>query len=443
MKRRDFLKYSLATSTALILKQNIPSNVAKAATLQIEPQVSGLALHSSLSETSVWSFAAKGSPELRFKQGDKASIRVLNSLKEGVSVHWHGLRVPNAMDGVANLTQDPIKSGDLFDYEFDLLDAGTYWYHTHSNSQEQLGRGLAGAFIIEETNPPDVDYDVALLMQDWRLNQQGQIENDFNSMRDLAHDGRLGNAVSVNSQIQPSFEFFESSRVRLRFINASTARFYKPQLPESWNAWLISKDGQAVTVNPYSPTLLGPGMRVDVIADVQAGQFEVIDTAYQPYLLLQLRSQASQQELRDFVPEAVTPNPIALASADSQHLELILAGGAMSGMMGMGGGNIWKLNNKSLSENLKNTKPMFMLEQNKSYTMTIKNKTSFAHPMHMHGHTFQILTDNESRLSDTLLLLPNEEKDISFVADNVGDWLIHCHVLGHQASGMMAVMKVV
>jgi len=372
----------------------------------------------------------------------------LNRLSEDVSVHWHGLREPNDMDGVAKLTQEPIQSGAAFDYEFDLADACTYWYHTHSNSQEQLGRGLAGAVIIEEANPPDVDDDVVILLQDWRLNQRGQIANDFYRMHDLAHDGRLGNVVSVNTQIQPSFAFAENSRVRLRFINASSARFYRPRLPESWNAWVIAKDGQAVNPSPYRPSLLGPGMRIDVVVDVQAGQFEVLDSAYEPYRLFGLASQEAQNTLRDFAPEALAPNPIALASTNPQALELSLEGGAMSGMMGMRGGGIWTLNSKSLSEDLKNAQAMFLLEQNQSYKMTIKNKTNFVHPMHMHGHTFQILTENnqtlsEPRLSDTVLLQANEEKEISFVADNLGDWLIHCHVLGHQASGMMAVMKVV
>ena len=455
MNRRTFLKrslgYGLGVGAAVALGRFSLPSYASAANVSgdLEPQATPLQLHPSLDATTVWSFAAGASPVLRYKQGEQLSLRVANKLDESVGVHWHGLRVPNAMDGVPGVTQASVLSGETFDYDFLLEDAGTYWYHTHSNSQEQLGRGLAGALIVEEKRPPDVDEDLVLLLQDWRLNNGAQVENDFYNGHDLAHSGRLGNAVSVNAEIQPNFTVRPGSRLRLRFINASTARLYRPTLPEGWTAWLVALDGQPVPVTPYEATLLAPGMRADLIVDVPAQpRVTVSDTAYEPYPLFTFEASGEGRSARTTVPEALEPNPIALPTNAAERLDLVLEGGAMSSMMsGMMGRGVWFLNGGALKEG-DNPTPLFVLEQGRSYRIAITNKTAFPHPMHLHGHTFQVLSQNgkalaQPRLSDTALLLPEARTDIAFVADNPGDWMLHCHVLGHQAGGMMALVKVV
>src|SRR3546814_19378323 len=87
-------------------------------------------------------------PEIRLRQGDRLRVLVENRLDEETTVHWHGIRLPNAMDGVPHLTQKPIGPGETFAYAFDLPDAGTYWYHAHQRSFEQVGRGLYGALKL-------------------------------------------------------------------------------------------------------------------------------------------------------------------------------------------------------------------------------------------------------------------------------------------------------
>jgi FtsP/CotA-like multicopper oxidase with cupredoxin domain len=113
--------------------------------------------------TEVWTYnGSVPGPELRFRQGERLKLEVENALGAHTTVHWHGIRLPNAMDGVPRLTQAPIgANGGRFVYEFDLPDAGTYWYHPHLGEGEQLGRGLYGALIVEERDPPAVDRDVA------------------------------------------------------------------------------------------------------------------------------------------------------------------------------------------------------------------------------------------------------------------------------------------
>lgn len=131
-------------------------------------------------------------PPLRVRQGERVRIAVENRLAEETTAHFHGIRLPNAMDGVPHLTQQPIAPGQTFSYDFSVPDAGTYWYHSHQRSAEQVGRGLYSAFIVEERESIRVDRDVVWLLSDWRLLPNGQISNDFRNMHDMAHNGRVG-----------------------------------------------------------------------------------------------------------------------------------------------------------------------------------------------------------------------------------------------------------
>src|SRR5260370_30291993 len=125
--------------------------------------------------TAVWAYdGTVPGPELRVRQGDPVRIVVSNGLGEDTTGHWHGIRLPNAMDGVPGLTQKPIRPGESFTYEFTPPDAGTFWYHPHADTLQQLGRGLAGALIIEEQEPIAVDRDLAWFIEDWRLDGDGR-----------------------------------------------------------------------------------------------------------------------------------------------------------------------------------------------------------------------------------------------------------------------------
>ena len=144
-------------------------------------------------ETAVLAYnATVPGPEIRVRQGGRVRVAVENRLAEDTTVHFHGIRLPNAMDGVPHLTQPPIAPGGTFIYEFGVPDAGTYWYHPHVNSAVQLGRGLSGPFIVEEREPIAVDRDIVWMLSDWRLLPDGQIRDDFGNMHDKAHNGRVG-----------------------------------------------------------------------------------------------------------------------------------------------------------------------------------------------------------------------------------------------------------
>ncbi|MGH8064629.1 MAG: multicopper oxidase domain-containing protein, partial [Candidatus Entotheonellia bacterium] len=178
-------------------------------------------------ETAVWAYnGSVPGPEIRLRQGQRLRVVVENGLGEETTVHWHGLRVPNAMDGVPHLTQKPIAPGESFIYEFDVPDAGTYWYHPHQRSSEQVGRGLYGPLIVEEQAPIHVDRDVVWVLDDWRLLRDASISDDFENFHDISHNGRVGNTVTVNGRIPEVFAVRSGERIRLRLINAANARIF-------------------------------------------------------------------------------------------------------------------------------------------------------------------------------------------------------------------------
>src|SRR3990170_4334932 len=151
-------------------------------------------------QTEVWTYdGAVPGPELRFRQGERLRVELENLLPGDTTVHWHGVRVPNGMDGVPGLTQPPIKAnGGRFVYEFALPDAGTYWYHPHLDSSNQVGRGVYAPLIVEEPEPPRVDRDVVWMLGDWRLDRQARIVADFGHFMDASHAGRIGHTATAN-----------------------------------------------------------------------------------------------------------------------------------------------------------------------------------------------------------------------------------------------------
>src|SRR3546814_4251084 len=161
LTRRAFIASSTATAAAAILPFSLwrPARAAPITEMRLRAAPGRTRLvPEPHGETPAWCYNGQvPGPEIRVRQGDRLRVHVENSLEEETTVHWHGLRVPNAMDGVPHLTQTPIGPGEVFTYEFDAVDAGTFWYHPHQRSFEQVGRGLYGPLIIEEAEAPRVD----------------------------------------------------------------------------------------------------------------------------------------------------------------------------------------------------------------------------------------------------------------------------------------------
>jgi FtsP/CotA-like multicopper oxidase with cupredoxin domain len=362
------------------------------------------------------------------------------------------------MDGVPYLTQPPIApDGGRFLYEFGLPDAGTYWYHPHLGSPEQVGRGLYGALIVEEREPPAVDRDVVWVLSDWRLDRKARIAGDFRSFMDSSHAGRIGNTVTINGAVRESFSVRAGERIRLRLINASNARIYGLGF-EGHDPWLIAFDGQPLEPRSLGKEgiVLGPAQRADLIIacnGAPGSRHRVVDDFYpqHAYRVLDLvySGDAPLRSASRDIPR-LPPNPFARPDLTRAQRRRIVFGGGMMGAMPVQRehkGMFWTVNGKPAADDTHHHEPLLTLAHGRSYVLELVNDTAWHHPIHLHGHVFMVLTrDGRSDLrgesGDTVLINPRSRAEIAFVADNPGNWMLHCHILEHLASGMMATIRI-
>ncbi len=418
--------------------------------------------------TAVWAYDGQvPGPVLRVRQGETLRVQVVNDLAEPTTVHWHGLRIPNAMDGVPALTQAPIAAGGgRFDYAFACPDAGTFWYHPHLRGHVQVDMGLHGALIVDEREPPPVDRDVLWVLDDWRLTRDAAISGDFGAPFDAMHAGRIGNTVTINGAVPDRVALTAGERVRLRLANVANARIFALRF-EGHAPYVIAHDG--MPCEPYLPrrgrVVLGPGMRADLILEARGepgAAYRVIDDFYagQAYEVVTLAYAAGPRpaappvhaDERIRLPANPVPEPdLANALRHAVTFTGGMMGGGMTGggMMGgmMGSGGVWAINGISETDETHARAPLLTLARGRTHVLALDNRTAWWHPIHVHGHSFRIVSRNgvplpRRDLADTTLLPPQETAEIAFVADNPGDWMFHCHVLEHQASGMMTTLRV-
>ena len=470
--RRTFLTSAAALAAGALLPASVLGAASvKAFGLRSAPGRKHL-VPEPYGETTVWVYNdALPGPEIRVRQGDRLRVVVENGLDEETTVNWHGVRTPNAMDGVPHLTQAPIAPGESFTYEFDAVDAGTFWYHPHQNSTVQVGRGLYGPLIIEEAEPVRVDRELTWVLDDWRLTKAAAISDDFNNRHDLMHNGRVGNTVTINGRVPESIAVRAGERIRLRLVNAANARIFALDFADL-EPIVIALDGQPVA--PYAPSdglvTLGPAMRMDLILDMtdQPGsRTTVVDRFYQglEYRLLDLAyaetalregapdwpvdlpaNPLPEPDLSDAIRHEVTFNGGMMGQMVMAKMGGSMGDGATGGMMNMmHGEGIWFINGKAATGHV--MEPLLTLPRDRTCILTMTNATAWHHPIHLHGHSFRVLSRDgqptaHREWQDTVLMAPREKVEIAFVADNPGDWMFHCHILEHQAAGMMGVIRV-
>jgi FtsP/CotA-like multicopper oxidase with cupredoxin domain len=219
--------------------------------------------------TPIWGYDGMSpGPTLRVKQGEELKVRLVNDLKQSTVIHWHGLRLPNTMDGVPFLTQKPIEPGESFDYHFAPPDAGTFWYHIHFGSSEQLARGLYGMLVVEERDAPQVDRDLILVVDDWRLMDNGEIQPSFGNFHDAMMAGRLGQYITLNSEDTLDVPVKTNERLRLRIVNTANSRIFQFRIAKHVMR-VMAVDGQPCPPNlaPNNLLRLAPGSRVDLFLD--------------------------------------------------------------------------------------------------------------------------------------------------------------------------------
>lgn len=374
-------------------------------------------------------------PELRVRRGKRVAVDVENGLEEGTSVHWHGIRLENSMDGVPFLTQDLISPNDSKTYNFAPPDAGTFWYHSHHISHEQVAQGMMGALIVEDDTPPDVDHDITVLLSDWLIQEDGSLVDEYADMHSVAHGGYLGNfARAFLSQDKVKI----GDRIRLRLINAATNRTF-PVLVTGVSGSVVALDGMALPEpRPLQELVLAPAQRADLIVDVTGPVAFDMMSRQGPYRLADITADGTNTVRQAGPILALSPPDLPAPSEPTQHLTLTMMGGAMGG--GHGGDNIWSFNDVSDLPDM----PFGSFERGETVLITMVNDTSFPHGIHLHGHHFFEVNGDGALgdLRDTTLVDAGESRDIICVFDNPGKWLLHCHMLSHAVGGMRTWVNV-
>ncbi len=350
--------------------------------------------------TPLWNYdGALPGPTLRVNRGEELRVRLVNELTAPTCIHWHGVRVPNAMDGVPGLTQAMVAPGANFDYRFRPPDAGTFWYHAPAGVD--IDRGLHGALIVDDVRAVGVDRELLLIL----------------SMPAAPAAG----PVLVNGAGRPDFSVTSGERLRLRLINATAARGVMLRI-DGHPAWLVAIDGQ-----PSEPFLtrdgrvaLGPGSRIDVIVDaarasgtvapILAGDGEGVPVARLVYRTSD-RTPASAARPEP-LPLPSNPLPARIDLRTAQRVELDLA-------------NLKPLNPAGA--------PLFTARRGRAVALSLRNGGGAPQVVHLHGHSFRHL----DRLDDgwkpywlDTFVIGGETERIAFVADNPGKWLIESRALG-------------
>lgn len=412
-------------------------------------------------ETPTWIFDGKSAPPvIRIKHGEAVQVRLVNKTDKPLSLHWHGVRNRNAMDGVGGVTQPPILPDAEFTYEFTPPDAGSSLIRPLivAGSSEPSGRGLAGMLVVEEKSPPSLDRDLSLIMQDWRLEESGA-PLPFGQTQFAAASGRLGNLVTINGRpIPETIEVPPASRIRLRIGNACNARATRIRF-EGAKAYVVAVDGQPTdTFEPLRATLpFPPGTRYDIMLDMppeagaRATVSALIGNGFALATLVGTGEPATEKRptIAPVGENKALPAEVKLQSAFRR--DIVIAGGAridkakpqLEPAFTGDPARIWQINGASGSAA---APPLFSVKRGQVVVLAIRNDTSFIQPLHLHGHSFRLLhpLDDgwEPYWLDTFQVVDGRTVRIAFLADNPGRWLISSTVLERFDTGLWGSYEV-
>lgn len=372
-------------------------------------------------------------PTLRVTQGDLVVVTLVNRLPFGVTIHWHGINVPNSSDGVSGVTQDAVKPGASYTYRFIAKDAGTYWYHSHQFSYEETTGGLFGEIIVDPKQPTvHNDIDTCVDLHDWTVGNQS-----LTSM-----NGIVG---LINESALPG------QWVRLRISNTANL----PHLVTLVGApfTVVALDGHDINqpqLLTEKPLLIGGAQRFDVRFQMpQSGSVALLMSKDQVHY------QSDQAVLFGQGPQT-TPSPLPAVKqpifdftsygqpvageinaqtpvAGTYGLDLDSKPGKYMGNSGM----VYSFSGKTfLDDNV------ITVKLGQYIKLHLENKTVETHPIHIHGPAFAVVAHNGRPLTgspvylDTINVPPHESYDIVYTATNPGLWMVHCHNLLHAFRGM-------
>ncbi len=464
--RREFLQLVGGSTAALTLGD---LGIAHAANLLAPDSVTDYALTAaptrvSLGSRNVSTIGFNESlpgPLLRTTEGDRLHVDVNNNLSTSTTIHWHGIPIVNKMDGVPGLTQSPIRSGSTFTYDFKVPVSGTYWYHSHSSAQ--LDRGMYGPLIVDPKREPlSYDREVVLVLDDWRdgigkrshaLLSLYECQTGFE--RHTAEAGRppvepasfpyhLINGKAAQNPTQISVNRGEV--VRFRIINAGSATVYRVALA-GHRMRVTHADGQPVAPVDVDALDIGMAERYDVL--VHANHPGVWQLAAQP----SARGPLARAIVRYNGSSGAAPpahfKPKQLKGKVLKYGMLRTSGGygIPSGKPDMTmyvslrsrfGAFYMTFNGRVLPVD----QPLH-IPRNTHVRFIITNASGQIHPMHLHGHFFQLANGTgNGPMKDTVNVNPSQSFTVDWIANNPGKWVFHCHNLYHMLNGLMNVISI-
>jgi FtsP/CotA-like multicopper oxidase with cupredoxin domain len=395
-------------------------------------------------DADVFTFNGELSPAFRIRHGTELRLAIQNDTPKPLSLHFQGVRGPNAMDGVGGLTQEPVAPGQKFEYRFTPPDAGTFLIRpcVLSGSAEPLERGLSALLIIDEQDPPKVDRDLAVMIDDWSLNEDGSLAPfDEASARNPA--GRLGSWLGINGHGTPRrVEAPQGARVRLRLANACNARTMRLRF-DGLKPYVVAVDGQPTgTFEPLKASLpFAPGTRYDLLVDLpldpgSGGTVTAVIGNGIP--LLELVTTGDKRpalpKIAPLVPNRKLPEAIKLQ--DASRKDVLLAAPADSKAP-------WTINGAPGDAA---AAPLLKVRRGTPVVLALINKSPFVQPLHLHGHAFRLLhtLDDgwEPYFLDTVLVPESRTVRIAFVADNPGKWLLASTVMERFDGGLWTWIEV-
>ena len=359
-------------------------------------------------------------PELRVRHGDLVEVTLANEdVDEGVTIHWHGVDVPNGEDGVAGVTQDAVLPGERHVYRFRAEQVGTFWYHTHQVSSKEVRRGLFGAFVIEPRDAPPEGLDLTV------------VAHTFDGVPTLN-----GNDSAGRERVPAG------TPVRLRLVNTDSAEQRLTVTGTPFRVLAIdgtdlSEPGELENVGLLVPA----GGRFDVGFTMPRGGVRVGIEGTDAAIGLGPSRGPVPAEIaptEDFDPLSYgtpAPTPFGTTSDFDRRFQLTITRkpGFFDGLPGLQ----WAINGHIYPD-----VPTFVVDEGDLVQVTIRNDSKGIHPMHLHGHHLLVVSRDDVPASgspwwsDTLNVRPGESYVVAFRADNPGLWMDHCHNLKHAADGL-------
>jgi len=399
--------------------------------------------------TPVWGYnGGLPGPLIKLKVGDRLIVHFTNNLPEETTIHWHGVRVPNAMDGAPGYTQAPIAAnGGRFTYDFVVEDAGTFWYHPHVNSAAQVGKGLYGPMVVTDPKDnPKFGDDQVLILSDMSLDKQGRFlsTSSGGSVGDLF--GREGSVLLVNGKVMPTLKVRQGEQQRWRIINAARSRYYTLKYGAVPFVKLGGDSGLAARASRAEAIKLVPGERADLVftpsdrpgtkgvlrwLPTNRGFGSLYNRPAQDMMVIETIAEAPLNPV-NIAGRLRQIKPIDTRGALEREIRLTIEAKPDS-IFEMGINGVHYRHSKPLIVHVGDTE-----------IWTVRNETDFSHPFHIHGFFFQVLDDSRVLEWKDTIDVPSKSSIRLAVHfdDRPGMWMYHCHILDHAEIGMMGHLRV-